>query len=126
MPYGGFITHPARTHDHIPSRPDAASDPASGSRTGGAASGGWWEGAMESAGLVLADEAFQGWCPHMAGSSRTPLTPTTASRRSARSGQRIANRPSRPSRSIRPADRGPAVRCGVRGKGRGESWARAR
>jgi hypothetical protein len=48
-------------------RPVASCDPAGGARTGGARCGVRGEGAaMESAGLVLADEGFQGCCPHMA------------------------------------------------------------
>ncbi|MDA8400961.1 MAG: hypothetical protein M0008_13140, partial [Actinomycetota bacterium] len=46
--------------------PCAPLDPASGSRIGGALRGGGRRGAMESAGLVLADEASQVWFHHVA------------------------------------------------------------
>ncbi len=92
--------------------------------------GGWGKGRAASAGVVLANEAFQGGCSpygvrstepcppeklirvsHTAGLSTYPMCPSPASRRSARSGQRI--------------ERSDGA-LGRLGKGRGECWARAR
>ncbi len=79
------------------------------------AAAGGKEGAEESAGLALADEASQGGCcPIWCVTPRSPPEKLNGEcQTAALSASRVAGRPtSRPSRSLRPAVRRPAVRCG--------------
>ena len=90
--------------------------------------GGWGEGGCEECWARARIRGVSGVGLKVVRDPRTGPVPEKLSRASHTAGPlRISCDSPVPSlRAIRPADRGPAVRCGGWGEGRGECWARAR